>query len=728
MRLTTAIAILSLVSTAESLSTGGENHRRSRQQRGSTSPLPYAAAKSSARASSPRPEVDSDIFGQAVENDNGKRNPRKKGVTRPPRPPLVDSALLRFLSKQKRLREQNGNDAGTSPTATNKDGSDSQVVGTSYSLLSAMDQGRESTGIGQTKQLNARTTRSTQQLDGADSSQSSLEQNNSELPLKADDSLDSWMGQFNRNRAAKVLMALGSVDELLANQAGECVQRYALARMARRRVREFLKERDTMWEEGRAGPSIVENKLTAAITAQPEYGFSDVVDVMIEKGLTAKDVATILTHTPSIALMMPKRPEGTDGHALGGETVEETLQRSLSDLLCTTLKLRKYDARKVLRNSPGLLTKRGSISANQVVAAMAKLGVSTSSIARDKAGLPTLLSRPPAALFRLIAFLGSDAIRMPINKIGPLIRRSVCLDLLDAVAPVARYQQDQKATTDLSPHDVSEGTEAGILPAFVGRTIEQRKKLIDDTYGRMSVTAWTLRNRVGTSDLGKVIAAYPNVLLLDASKQVLPVAEYLMEDLGIWEDDLARVLQLYPSLLGVPVAQMERVVDFIVAQGVAEENLASIFRSFPALLTLDIEKDMVPVIQFLRSIGIKNVGRFISRLPPILGYSVEQEMIPKWEFIRDIYTYPSFEASKFPAFFSYPMERIKARFEYLSDVKLLPISLIAPDLVLRYGDRDFSMKVAGDNDEGAAFARFLEERQDRLPGKRRGRTRRKKAP
>lgn len=684
-----------------------------------------------------RDEVDSDVFSQVATSERRKQKSSKKDIARTPRPPAVDSALLRFLSKQKSLREQQnesvGNPSVVPPKSLDKTATKGQTSRTTFSLMDAIR--RKGSELLETQQQISQMFSLTEPADTVDttdattSSPLATPQTESELPPRTEDAVDPWMGQFNRNNVAKVLMAAGGVDEILANQAGESVQRAVQARTARRKVREFLKERDSMWVEGTDeanGKEITSNKNRRG---QPKYGFGDVVGCLVEKGLTAKDIATILTHTPSVALMMPKRSNTSESEVLGGETLEETLERAFLGLLCSTLNLRRYDARKVLRNCPGLLTKRGSKSAQQVVAAMAKLGVSTSSIARDKVGLPTLLSRPPAALFRLIAFLGSDAIRMPINKIGPLLRGADSWVLLDAVAPVARFQPGEAIAKDPISDDSGGGMPGStVLPAFVGRTMEQRKKLIDGTYEQMSVTAWTLRNEIGTSDLGKVIAAYPSVLLLDASQQVLPVAEYLMNELGIWEDDLARVLQLYPSLLGMSVSDMKGVADFFVAQGVEEENLASIFRSFPALLTRDIEEDMIPVIQFLKSIGIKNIGRFISRLPPILGYSVEKELTPKWEVVRDIYTYPSFELSKFPAFFSYPLDRIKARFEYLREVKRLPISLIAPDLVLRYGDRDFSIKVAGD-EGGAAFANFLKDRQSKLPGnKRRGNTRRKHVP
>lgn len=136
---------------------------------------------------------------------------------------------------------------------------------------------------------------------------------------------------------------------------------------------------------------------------------------------------------------------------------------------------------------------------------------------------------------------------------------------------------------------------------------------MNDVYRNMTATAWTLRHVIGTCDLGKVISAYPSVLLLDAEKHILPAASYLMEDLGMMDDDLPRVLQLYPALLGMNVDDMKRVSSYLVQSlEVADENLASIFRAFPSLLTLDVERDIMPVIQFLREIGISNVGRFVT--------------------------------------------------------------------------------------------------------------------
>ncbi len=556
----------------------------------------------------------------------------------------------------------------------------------------------------------------------------------------------NWLGQFNSNRVARVLMShteAGDAKELetLAITAGDRVQSQALARTARRRVREFLKQRDRVWlVEGAEEMNLPVDDFPLGVSAEPralQNNFENVVDLMLEYGLSVRDIAEILIHSPGIALMQA-RPivneaecETDATSSSEGETLKETLHRVLVELLCGTLGLRRYEARKVLRRTPGLLTMRGSRSAMEMVALFVQLSVSAKSLARNQGNqLPILLSRSPASVFRLIAFLASDAVRMPVESIGPLLRRPGCQELLDTVAPVPRLEtQNRLEKTVMNPADNStsfcartagfgekeaslfddSNADPSVLSALYGRGSQTRRERINRTYQKMSETAWTLRNEIGTSDLGKVIAAYPSVLLLDAKEQILPTAKYLMEDLGMWEDDLPRVLQLYPLLLGKSRDDMQRVVDYLKHLGVDEEDMPLIFRSFPAILAMDIETQIKPVEQFLgETVGIRNIGRFVTRLPPVLGYPVKQELQPKWEFLKAVTTDPRFEVSRFPAYFSYPLDRvIRSRFMYLVRIKRIPVALLPRlDNVLRHGDRDFATKIARDRDDGAAFLEF----------------------
>lgn len=571
-----------------------------------------------------------------------------------------------------------------------------------------------------------------------------------EIGNERDDTI--WLAQYERSRVSALLLlatsnnnnnatttnadaGMKSILQDTALQAGTVVERLALERAAHRRVRRFWKERNQLWRsssssssEHRTTTPTGENAIPTPVPGTDDDDDSDVsiiakeadeeeptldsvgnhdnvrqiINVMLEYGLSGKDVCEIFVHSPGIAFMQPRRLPVKNASLSdngGGESLQDTLDRVVSGLLMGRtlpheLKMRKYDSRKVIRNTPGLLSVRGSRAATKMVQLLTALGVSPSALVRDKSALPVLLSRDPAHVFRLVAFLASDAVRMPIDKIGPLLRRSECQDLLDAIAPVPKRivrQQQQYRSADV--------------------TLQIRREVINDVYRRMSQTVKMLRDEIGTHDLGQVIAAFPSVLLLDASRQVLPTANYLMNELGICQDDLPSVLQLYPALLRMDVEQMRNVVSYLQSLEVSDDNLGSIFRSFPVLLTMDIEHDMEPVVEFLRSIGVSNVGRFIARLPPVLCYSVERELQPKFDFLTTVCTEPRFEVSKFPAFFSYPLERvIKTRYEYLRDVKRIPTPLLSLDHVLCSGDKDFAVRVAHDPD-GSGYARFVEARR-----------------
>jgi hypothetical protein len=630
------------------------------------------------------------------------------------RAPLVDSQLLRFVGTQKeRLQEQTA--ALTFGNAyyetTSENTSMTQQISASES----------------NEAIETSTLMSADEDSISDTLQVPPQQFSQQIQQQ-----QSSFGQFNCHRVALVLQNHGAEPDL-ALQVGERVQAHALSRATRRRIRTFLKERDIVWKNSMVPSSSdainsmtfsqeqqqLENRIIDRISrpnanaymeglapagdksTQPVVNFEETVKLMLSRGLTIKDVCEILLHTPGLALMRPYAVESSDGT---GETLQETLDR-ISHLLLQTLALRKYDARKVLRNTPGLLTMRGSKQAEQLVLVMSQsLGVSTNSLARDKNALGILLSRSPAALFRFIAFLSSDVVRMPMDKIGPLIRRDECQCVLNMIAPVTEVFIEQ--SLDQDPCVISALWDRR-------RANQDRRQRINDIYQKMSRTATTLRDEIGTDDLSKVIAAYPGVLLLDTETEILPASNYLMKKLGIWEDDLPRVLQSFPALLGLGVERMTAVAEYLLSLEVSEDNLGSILRSFPALLTLSIEDDIEPVVAFLRNtVGISNIGRFVTRLPPVLGYSVDRELQPKWNFLSKIAVDAAFEASRFPAYFSYPLERvIKTRYEYLVHVKKLPPSILSLDSVLRYGDKDFAVKVARDQDGGRCFRAFCDERR-----------------
>ena len=687
-------------------------------------------------------------------------NNRRSSKPRQQRTPVVDSDLLRFVSSQKRARLQQ--QKLSSLVQTDPEDADLTNPLPSLGTTPAKNTGGVVDFSGFAAYVTSLFSPLTETRTDSDASEvppvATTDRNFIE-DTTADDPYAGWLRQYNHNRVSSLLVSrLEKSTEADQNLrvsialAGERVQAQALARIARQRVREFLKKRDQAWlspRDERVESATAQEVIPVSQFRNNTDNLEQVVDILMENGLVVKDIAEILIHSPGIALMQP-RVDPAQGNQ-NGETVEETMDRVWTELLGSTLSLRKTDARMILRVTPGLLTMRGSKSATDMVSLLTQLQVSTKSIARSKRELPALLSRSPAAVFRLVAFLSSDAVRMPVSQIGPLLRRSNCQELLNAVAPVQRLEEAARVRrqiagftnitsidalpktdydlvdTDLlfDDEDDAMATDPSVLSAIYGRGSQLRREQVNALYRNMSETAWTLRHEIGTEDLGKVIAAYPSVLLLNAKEQIMPSANYLMQKLGIWEDDLPRVLQLYPVLLGKPVHEMELVEEYLLSLDIPVDQLPGIIRSFPSLLTLDVETQMKPVVSFLSDqVGVSNIGRFVSRLPAVLGYSIENDLKPKWDFLSSILPDACFAVSRFPAYFSYPLDRVvRTRFAYLERVKGIPPTLMARlDNVVRYGDVDFAVKVARDRDGGEAFGNFAAEfnnKQRRKPRRRR---------
>ena len=630
-----------------------------------------------------------------------RRRKRRRDEWKSGRPPAVDSTLLRFIKQQK--------DSLIPPVVYDYTNDSTEEATTRETLPYEAN-------------LNGLELHNPPHQDASTidtSNENGVEKSNAQSTVVATDDKQisgSWWGQYNSHRVELLLLSLDdSLDRTEVAKAGARVQAQVLARTIRRRIRNFLKERDQTWKSDLVS-SLTIGSMGEMIGYSGGHSLEDSLDVMTSHGLTVKDITEILQHTPGIVLM---RPRGSEN----GEALDDTLDRVFK-LLCVTLKLRKYDARRIIRDSPGLLTMRGSKHAHDMVSLFHQMGVSYTALARDKAALTVFLSRSPSDVFRLVAFLASDAIRMPVDQIGPLLRRPISCDLLDNVAPLPH-----QATTNQSiaiQEEIESELDPWIASAIWGRQSQVRRERTNGMYKRMTETAWTLRNKIGTADLGKVVSAYPSVLMLDAEEQILPNAKFLMRNLGIEEDDLPRVLQLYPALLGLPTEKMEGVSRYLLSFGIQQDILSSMFRAFPATLALDVERDMKPVVEFLQGIGVMDVGRFVARVPAILGYSVENDLLPKWKHLRMVSSDARFEVTKFPAYFTYPFDRvIKARYEYIRDIKKFPAQLVSVDKVVSYGDTDFAVKVMRDEDGGMAYRDFVNKRSNHLRMKKSKRNRKK---
>lgn len=488
----------------------------------------------------------------------------------------------------------------------------------------------------------------------------------------------NWINQFQVERVAQTLIASGANrDEAFV--AGAAVQNHALERTRRRSLHKYMKDRDELWA------NFCGDDATSAIATHPNRESTEsssdhpeqAIALLMEAGCNGSDCAAILTHTPSVAMMRTHKRAVSQGK---GESLEETVDRVVKGLLFSTLTLRKNEVRKVLRRCPRLLTVKGSHEAEQVITLLSSLGASPKSLVRDKRFLINVLTRSPTALFRVVAFLSSSSVCMRVQDIGSFLRKpGCCPDLLDALCPTVHSLRESGTGT--------------------------WRHRVDKMYSKATRAAHVLRNDLGV-DVAKVLPGYPGMLLLDPETQIYPVVEFLHHDLGLSAEDVPKVLQSFPALFKTDLEQMRETVEYLVELEVNPNSLAKIFRAFPAILSFDRKTKMEPVVTFLRDIGVINVGRFVTRLPSILGYSVEDNLLPKWNFLTRVVGLDYFDVVRFPAYFSYPMERIQARYAYLH-LRGIPYRLTKLDSVLRFGDADFANIVARDEDGGKLYREYL---------------------
>eukprot|EP00232_Nephroselmis_pyriformis_P026744 CAMPEP_0182858534 /NCGR_PEP_ID=MMETSP0034_2-20130328/3732_1 /TAXON_ID=156128 /ORGANISM="Nephroselmis pyriformis, Strain CCMP717" /LENGTH=237 /DNA_ID=CAMNT_0024989975 /DNA_START=140 /DNA_END=853 /DNA_ORIENTATION=- len=67
---------------------------------------------------------------------------------------------------------------------------------------------------------------------------------------------------------------------------------------------------------------------------------------------------------------------------------------------------------------------------------------------------------------------------------------------------------------------------------------------------------------------------------------------------------------------------MAPVVDFFLANGIAEESLPRLIAGHPIVLAYSVEARLQPLFQFLAEIGVPDVGQAIIRRPSLLGLQV----------------------------------------------------------------------------------------------------------
>ena len=113
---------------------------------------------------------------------------------------------------------------------------------------------------------------------------------------------------------------------------------------------------------------------------------------------------------------------------------------------------------------------------------------------------------------------------------------------------------------------------------------------------------------IPSSRMGQIIAAAPSLFSYSVENSLKPTVRYLVEEVGIKEKDLGKVIQLSPQILvqRIDISWNTRYMFLTKELGAPRDSIVKMVTKHPQLLHYSIDDGLLPRINFLRSIGMKN--------------------------------------------------------------------------------------------------------------------------
>lgn len=435
-----------------------------------------------------------------------------------------------------------------------------------------------------------------------------------------------------------------------------------------------------------AGASRREASRAAAALSPSSYGSATLVAKWLVDygGFTGSDAAQMLSSCPPLS-------QATNATGDMAQTVS---------FMFEVLGMKKGEVRRVARAQPRLLL--GDVEAADEPPVIFDTGACPAVLATSSGGPLAPPSRPPGSIRDTVDLLRYVGLRE--KRIKEMVVRWP--QLLDIELPQLLAVTDYLAVIPGFWVGCSDDLDVPRRPRArrggLGALYRQAPWLLTASVGdQLRPSVEFLRTQGGVADLEKVVRAYPRCLITPPAEMRV-VLDALVR-YGVDEADLGRLVESFPLVFGLsPADTMDPAVAYWRQLGVKDDDVARICRAFPSLLGVRVDC-MKQSVAFLQEIGVTNLGRFVTRLPPVLAYDVDTVLRPKMQFaVR--HALSVYDVARFPAFFSYPLDAIiQPRAEFLAAQSKHTLAGLGLNVVLPPKDADFA-KLAGSSPQ--AYAAF----------------------
>ncbi|KAF2303770.1 hypothetical protein GH714_023367 [Hevea brasiliensis] len=182
---------------------------------------------------------------------------------------------------------------------------------------------------------------------------------------------------------------------------------------------------------------------------------------------------------------------------------------------------------------------------------------------------------------------------------------------------------------------------------------------------------------IPNSKIGLIIAVAPSLFSYSVENSLKPTVRYLVEEVGINEKSISKVVQLSPQILvqRIDISWNTRYIFLSKELGASRDSVVKMVTKHPQLLHYSIDDGFVPRINFLRSIGMRNLDilKVLTCLPQVLSLSLEDNLKPKYMYLINELRNEVHSLTKYPMYLSLSLDqRIRPRHKFLVALKKAP--------------------------------------------------------
>lgn len=219
---------------------------------------------------------------------------------------------------------------------------------------------------------------------------------------------------------------------------------------------------------------------------------------------------------------------------------------------------------------------------------------------------------------------------------------------------------------------------AGVKSKDMKRMLVRQPQILEYTLSNLkSHVAFLVGIGVPDARIGQIISAAPSLFSYSVEQSLKPTIRYLIEEVGIEETYLGKVVQLSPQILvqRIDSAWKSRYLFLSKELGAPKDSIVKMVTKHPQLLHYSIEQGILPRINFLRSIGMRNsdILKILTSLTQVLSLSLEQNLKPKYLYLVNDLKNEVQSLTKYPMYLSLSLEqRIRPRHQFLVSLKKAP--------------------------------------------------------